>query len=276
MTRATISLFSQAKAAGERIAMITAYDATMAQLVDEAGVDTILVGDSLGMTMLGYDSTVDVTLDDMVHHTKAVVRGSKRALVVADLPFLSYHVSTAETVRNAGRLVQQGGATAVKLEGGRPILDHVRAIVNAQIPVVGHLGLTPQSVNVLGGYKVQGRDAAAARTLLDDALALQDAGVCAIVLECVPAGVARIVTEKLSIPTIGIGAGVGCDGQVLVVQDMLGMFDRLAPRFVKRYAELGTAIKEAVAAYAAQVRDGSFPEDSHSFSTDPQVIESLY
>jgi 3-methyl-2-oxobutanoate hydroxymethyltransferase len=247
----------------------------MASLLDEAGVDCLLVGDSLGMVMLGYENTLRVTMDEMIHHTKAVARGTRKALVIGDMPFLSYHLNVQESVRNAGRFVQEGGAEAVKLEGGRAVVDTVRAIVRAQIPVLGHLGLTPQSVNALGGFKVQGRDVETARTLVEDALLLQEAGVFGIVLECVPDGVARLISEKLEIPTIGIGAGVHCDGQVLVIQDLLGMFRKLRPKFVKRYAESGDMLVTAVKAYIDEVRSGAFPTEAHSFPVDDKILKEL-
>ena len=271
----TITSFKIAKEKGERITMLTAYDYTTACLLEEAGVDSLLVGDSLGMVMLGYDNTLQVTMDDMIHHTKAVARGRRRALLIGDMPFLSYHVSTKEAVRNAGRFVQEGNAQAVKLEGGEDVLDKIRAIIKAQIPVLGHLGLTPQSVNAMGGFKLQGKDIETARRILDDALLLQDAGVFGIVLECVPAGLARIITEKLEIPTIGIGAGVHCDGQVLVIQDLLGMFRQMRPKFVKTYAQGGDATVAAVQQYTQEVRSGGFPGQEHSFAIDEAVLAKL-
>jgi 3-methyl-2-oxobutanoate hydroxymethyltransferase len=214
-------------------------------------------------------------MDEMIHHTKAVARGTRKALVIGDMPFLSYHLSVEESVRNAGRFVQEGGAEAVKLEGGRAVVDKVRAIVRAQIPVLGHLGLTPQSVNALGGFKVQGKDVATARSLVEDALLLQEAGVFGVVLECVPDGVARLISEKLEIPTIGIGAGVDCDGQVLVIQDLLGMFRKLRPKFVKTYAEGGDILVAAVQAYIDEVRSGAFPAKAHSFPVDEKILKAL-
>ena len=246
------------------LVMVTAYDAPWARVVDAAGADIILVGDSLAMVVLGYDDTLQVTVDDMAHHTAAVARSSPRALVVADLPWLSYHLSPAETVANAGVLVR-AGAAAVKLEGGRTRVPMVEALVAAQIPVVGHLGLTPQSVHVMGGFKVQGRKPEAAAALVDDALALVDAGVFAVVIEGVPAEVAARVTESVPVPTIGIGAGPHCDGQVLVLHDVLGFGGRPAPRFVRRYAALEDDAVQAVAAFAADVRAGAFPAESESY-----------
>jgi 3-methyl-2-oxobutanoate hydroxymethyltransferase len=247
------------KARGERIAMLTAYDATMARLLDLAGVDALLVGDSLGMVMLGYDTTLPVTLDDMVHHTRAVARGARRALVVADMPFLSYQVSVGEAVRNAGRLLQEGGAAAVKLEGGRPVLDVVRRLVEVGIPVMGHLGLQPQSVHQVGGYLRRATRPHDADALVEDAIALQDAGAFGLVLESIPAEVARTATASVDIPTIGIGAGPECDGQVLVSHDMLGFFDGKVPSFVKEYAQLGDTVTTATRAYVDDVRTGRYP-----------------
>ncbi len=271
----TIS-FLKAKKDGKKITMLTAYDYTTAKLLDEAGIDSLLVGDSLGMVMLGYESTLQVTVDDIIHHTKAVVRGAKRSMVVADMPFLSYHISIEESVRNAGRLIQEGGASAVKLEGGANIIDMVKAIVRAQIPVMGHLGLTPQSINVLGGYKIQGTNLEQIEKMIEDAELLQQAGVFAIVLECVPAKVATLISERLQIPTIGIGAGAGCDGQVLVSQDMLGMYTDLKPKFVKEYAQMGNAIKDACKQYMSEVEGQEFPSEEHSFHIDHEILTKLY
>jgi 3-methyl-2-oxobutanoate hydroxymethyltransferase len=271
----TIHSLKRAKAEGRRISMLTAYDYTTACLLEEAGVDCILVGDSLGMVMLGYDNTLRVTMDDMIHHTKAVARGTNHGLLIGDMPFLSYHVSTEEAVRNAGRFVQQGGAQAIKLEGGPAIMDKARAIIKAQIPVLGHLGLTPQSVNIFGGFKRQGQEIEAARQMIDDALLLQDAGVFGIVLECVPDGLAKVITEKLEIPTIGIGAGVHCDGQVLVIHDLLGMFRQMRPKFVKTYATGGDTLVTAVKHYIEEVQNGTFPADEHSFAMDQSVLDKL-
>jgi 3-methyl-2-oxobutanoate hydroxymethyltransferase len=244
----------------ERIVMLTAYDATMARIFDNAGIDVLLVGDSLGQVILGLDTTVPVTLDAIIHHTRAVARNSQRALLVADMPFLSYQVTTAQAMRNAARLFQEGGASAVKLEGGREIADAVRKLTRAGLPVMGHLGLTPQHVHRLGGMRQQARNDAAVQELFDDALALEDAGAFALVLEAIPAKVARSLTSKLRIPTIGIGAGSDCDGQVLVSYDLLGLFDSFVPPFVKRYARLGEAIGKAVTEYAEDVRSGAFPK----------------
>lgn len=272
----TTSWFASAKQKKEKITMLTAYDYSTAKLMDQAGIDSILVGDSLGMVMLGYDSTLKVTMEDMIHHTKAVVRGTSEAMVIADLPFLSYHISVEEAVRNAGRLVQEGGAQAVKLEGGREMVSVIEAIIRAQIPVIGHLGLTPQSVNVFGGYKVQGKELEDAKKIIEDALLLQEAGVFAIVLECVPEKLSEIITQELDIPTIGIGAGSVCDGQVLVVQDMLGTFTDFKPKFVKNYGNIGNVTKEAVTAYIDEVKKGEFPEKEHTFSMKEEILNKLY
>ncbi len=258
------------------ITMVTAYDYPSAKLVDEAGVDMILVGDSLGMVVLGYDSTIPVTMEDMLHHTKAVTRGAKRAFVVADLPFLSYHGTVEEAVKNAGRLMQEGLAKAVKMEGGRELAPIITRCVQAGIPVVGHIGLTPQSVHQLGGYKVQGRDLEAAKKLLDEALALQEAGAFAIVLECVPEEVAGMIANKLDIAVIGIGAGATCDGQVLVFHDMVGYASDITPKFVKRYANIGETIREAVEAYNKEVEARSFPGQEHVFHASEETIKELY
>ncbi len=272
----TVTSFQQAKDKGEKISMLTAYDFTTAQLLDDAGVDSILVGDSLGMTMLGYDTTLEVTMDDMIHHTKAVTRGTKTALVIGDMPFLSYHVSVEDTIRNAGRFIKEAGAHAVKLEGGIEMVEKVKALVAAKIPVVGHIGLTPQSVNMFGGFKVQGKSAEAAQAIIDDARALEAAGVFAIVLECVPSPLAKKITEVIGVPTIGIGAGKDCDGQVLVIQDVLGMYKGLTPKFVKRYKETGDDIIEATKTYIEEINNGSFPEEKHTFGMKEDVLEKLY
>lgn len=264
------------KQKGIKITVLTAYDYSTAKLVDEAGVEVILVGDSLGNVLLGYDSTLPVTMDDMLHHTKAVARGTRNALVVADMPFMSYHISVSESVRNAGRFLQEAGANAVKLEGGREVADTVKAIISTGIPVMGHLGLTPQSVNQLGGFRIQGRDEAAARRILDDALALQEAGVFAIVLECIPAALAELVTAKLDIPTIGIGAGKGCDGQVLVFHDLVGLYSDISPKFAKRYATLRDIVIEAITGYRDEVKAGQFPGPEHSFEMDEDELKKLY
>jgi 3-methyl-2-oxobutanoate hydroxymethyltransferase len=257
------------KSRGEKIAMLTAYDATMARLLDQAGVDALLVGDSVGMVVLGYENTVAVTLDDMLHHTRAVTRGASRALVVADMPFLSYQVGVDEAVRNAGRLLQEGGASAVKLEGGRPVLEAVRRMVDVGIPVIGHLGLQPQSVHQVGGYIKQATRAQDAEALVTDALALQDAGAFAVVLESIPEDVAKTATAALDIPTIGIGAGPHCDGQVLVISDMLGLFDRFVPSFVKQYAHLADTVRSATRSYVEDVHEGRYPQSLSKISGVP-------
>lgn len=272
----TVLTFKDAKNKNDKLTMLTAYDYSTASLIDEAGVNSILVGDSLGMVCLGYENTLSVTMEDMIHHSKAVARGAKNALVVTDMPFMSYQTSVYDAVVNAGRLVKEGMAHAVKLEGGKEIIEQIRAIVRASIPVVAHLGLTPQSVNAFGGFKVQGRDEEAAKKLLEDALAIQEAGAFAVVLECVPAKLAELITNKLSIPTIGIGAGAGCDGQVLVYQDMLGMYSNFVPKFVKQYASLGEEMKIAFKKYIEEVQDSSFPEEKHTFKIKDEVIEKLY
>ena len=255
--------------------MVTAYDYTAARIADAAGIPIILVGDSLGMVVLGYDSTIPVTMDDMVRHTRMVSRGSSNALIVADLPFMAYQVDSNEAMRNAGRLMQDGGAHTVKMEGGVAIADTVRRIVDAGVPVMGHIGLTPQSVNALGGYRVQGRTRATARRLLDDAVALQDAGAYSVVLECVPSQLAKVITERLSIPTIGIGAGPDCDGQVQVFHDMLGLFPDFLPKHARRYATLSDDIAGAFRRYAEDVRSGDFPAESESFTMNEAVLTDL-
>lgn len=272
--RVTTATLRDMKAAGDPIVMVTAYDTPSARLAEEAGVDAILVGDSLGMTVLGYDSTLPVTLDDMLRHTAAVARGTSRALVIADMPFLTFQVSPKEAVRNAGRFLAEAGATAVKLEGGVSIAPTVERLVAAGIPVMGHVGLTPQSVNVFGGYKVQGRETDSAIALVQDALALEAAGAFAVVLELVPAELAAMVSEELSIPTIGIGAGGGCDGQVQVFHDLLGL-GTFVPKHAKRYAEVGDAIRSAIGAYAADVRSGAFPAEENLTHLDADVVGEL-
>ncbi len=272
----TTATFTAAKAKGERLSMLTAYDYSTAKLEDEAGINGILVGDSLGNVVLGYEDTVSVTMEDMIHHGAAVARGAKNALVVVDMPFMSYEVSVEEAVRNAGRLMKEGRAGAVKLEGGVRVAEQIRAIVKAGIPVMGHIGLTPQSINVFGGFKVQGKNEQAARALLADAKAVEEAGAFALVIEAVPAALASMITESVSIPTIGIGAGAGCDGQILVYQDMLGMFSDFTPKFVKRYANVGEVMREAFANYAAEVASGAFPTEEHTYKMKGEVLEKLY
>jgi 3-methyl-2-oxobutanoate hydroxymethyltransferase len=265
MPRLPITELKVMKQRGEKIPMLTAYDYPTARLVEGAGVPIILVGDSLGMVVLGYDSTVPVTMEDMIHHTKAVVRGTERAIIVADMPFLSYQISPEDALRNAGRLMKETGCTAVKLEGGQEVAETVRRLTAAGIPVMGHLGLTPQSVNQLGGYRLQGKTPAAAVKLLKDARALQAAGAFAVVLETIPARVAECVTQGLEIPTIGIGAGPFCDGQVQVIHDFLGLFQDFVPRHAKQFAQVGLSIKNAVTSYVADVQSGAFPTAKESF-----------
>lgn len=272
----TVLTFKEAKKNKEKITMLTAYDYSTAKLIDESGINAILVGDSLGMVVLGYEDTLSVTMEDMIHHTAAVARGAKNALVVSDMPFMSYQTSVYDAVYNAGRLMKEGRANVVKLEGGVEIADKIKAIVNASIPVMAHLGLTPQSVNAFGGYKVQGKDDKAAQNLLDAARAVEEAGAFAVVLECVPAKLAEVISKSISIPTIGIGAGAGCDGQVLVYQDMLGMFSDFTPKFVKKYGNIGESMKEAFKGYINEVKSGAFPKKEHSFKIDDEVINKLY
>jgi 3-methyl-2-oxobutanoate hydroxymethyltransferase len=261
--KVTVQTLRRKKQRGEVITMLTAYDYPTALAIDRAGVDAILVGDSLGMVVLGYPNTLPVTMEDMLHHCKAVARGARSALLIGDMPFMSYQVSVEEAVRNAGRFLQEGGMDAVKLEGGRERLEAVSAIVAAGIPVMGHLGLTPQSVHQIGGFRPQGRDALAARRLLDDALLLQEAGCFSLVLESVPARLAAFITKRLEIPTIGIGAGPGCDGQVLVTHDLLGLFDRFTPKFVKKYADLHGEMARAFREYKEEVEERLFPSAEH-------------
>ena len=272
----TVLTFKQAKEKGEKLSMLTSYDYSTAKLVDEAGVNSILVGDSLGNVVLGYEDTISVTMEDMIHHSAAVARGAKNALVVCDMPFMSYQTSVYDAVVNAGRLMKEGRAGAVKLEGGREVCPQIKAIVDAGIPVCAHLGLTPQSINAFGGFKVQGKTEAAARKLLEDAKAVEEAGAFAVVLECVPSKLAELITKELSIPTIGIGAGNVCDGQVLVYQDMLGMFSDFTPKFVKKFADIGTIMREAFAAYDKEVKAGTFPSQEHEYGISEEVIEKLY
>lgn len=273
--KVTIRTLAERKAAGEPITMVTGYDYPTAVALDRAGIDSILVGDSLGMVVLGYETTLPVTMEDMLHHCKAVARGASSSLLIGDMPFMSYQVSVEAAVRNAGRFLQEAGMDAVKLEGGRERVPVVEAIVSAGIPVLGHLGLTPQSVHQFGGWRAQGKTAVAARKLLEDALALQHAGCFGVVLESIPSQLGELVSRRLAIPTIGIGAGVGCDGQVLVVHDLLGMFDRFTPSFVKKYTQLDAAMREAFEAYRADVEGREFPDADHSFEMDPDEWEAL-
>jgi len=272
----TVATFKKAKVEGQKLAMLTAYDYSTASLMDAAGIHGILIGDSLGNVMLGYEDTLSVTMEDMIHHSRAVSRGAKNALVVADMPFMSYQASVYDAVINAGRLLKEGRANAVKLEGGREVVPQIKAIVDAGIPVMAHLGLTPQSINAFGGHKVQGKSGGAAQKILDDARAVAAAGAFAIVLECVPAPLAAKITEAVDVPTIGIGAGAGCDGQILVYQDMLGMFSDFTPKFVKRYADVGSVMQEAFRAYIDEVAGGVFPTEKQSYTIAGEVIEKLY
>ncbi len=271
----TTHTLRQKKARGEPITMLTAYDFPTAQAIDRAGVDAILVGDSLGMVVLGYDSTLPVTMEDMLHHSKAVARGAKLAHLIGDMPFMSYQVDAREAVRNAGRFLQEGGMDAVKLEGGRDMAPTITAIVSAGIPVMGHIGLTPQSVHQLGGYKTQGKSAEAAKRLIEDAYILEEAGCYAIVLEAIPDRVAELISQRLAIPTIGIGAGAGCDGQVLVTHDLLGLFDRFTPKFVRKYASLHAEMSRAFADYIADVQAHQFPAPEHSHVMDDEAFREL-
>lgn len=265
INKITTSVIQKMKTDGEKISMLTAYDYSTAAMMDEAGVDIILIGDSLGMAILGYDSTLPVTMEDMLHHTKPVSRAAKRAMVLGDMPFMSYQISPEEALRNAGRFMKEAGAHGVKLEGGREVAETVMKITSSGIPLMGHLGLTPQSVHQLGGYKVQGKDDKGARRMMEDARILEEAGAFSIVLECVPAPLAGEISRSLTIPTIGIGAGVECDGQVLVVNDMLGMFEKFTPKFVKKYAKLNIEMRAAIEQYIGEVKDEKFPGEEHSF-----------
>ena len=271
----TVTTLQKQKLEGSKISMLTCYDYTTACLMEAAGVDTVLIGDSLGMTMLGYDDTLPVTMEDMIHHTRAVSRGLKNTFLIADMPFLSYQTSIYDAVTNAGRLMKEGHAQAVKLEGGAKVCEQIEAITKADIPVVAHLGLTPQSVNAFGGFKVQGKSESQAKQILEDALAVEKAGAFMVVLECIPEKLATLITQRLSIPTIGIGAGAGCDGQVLVYQDMLGMFEGIKPKFVKQFAQIGKEMNEAFTAYDEAVKAGSYPAKEHSFAIDDDVINSI-
>lgn len=271
----TVLTLKKQKEDRDKIIMVTAYDYTTAKIMDEAGVNTILVGDSLGMTMLGYEDTLSVTMEDMIHHSAAVARGAKNAFIVTDMPFMSYQTSVYDAVVNAGRLMKEGRAHAVKLEGGVEFAPHIEAIVKASIPVVAHIGLTPQSVNAFGGFKVQGKDLEAAKKLIADAKAVEAAGACMVVLECVPAKLAKLVTEALSIPTIGIGAGADCDGQVLVYQDLLALYGSFRPKFVKVFADAGKVMREGITAYIEETKQGIFPAEEHCFKIDDAILEQL-
>jgi 3-methyl-2-oxobutanoate hydroxymethyltransferase len=273
--RVTISQIKAMKQKGDKISMLTAYDYTTAKIVDEAGLPLILVGDSLGMVVLGYDSTLPVTLEVMLHHTKAVVRGAKNALVVGDMPFMTYQASIEDAMHNAGRFMQEAGCQAVKLEGGVTMAETVKKLTDAGIPVMGHIGLTPQSINQLGGHKIQGKTPEAARRLLDDATALDKAGAFAVVLETVPAPLAALISKKISIPTIGIGAGAGCDGQVQVINDILGSYTDFVPKHAKQYAKIAEIMAGAIAQYHSEVKSGQFPTEAQSFPLDPGVLAGL-
>ncbi len=272
----SVATFQKMKDEGTKISMLTAYDYSTAKLEDEAGVNSILVGDSLGMVMLGYEDTLSVTMEDLIHHTAAVARGAKNALVIADMPFMSYEPSVELAVKNAGRLMKEGRANAVKLEGGVRVAEQIKAITTAGIPVCAHIGLTPQSVNAFGGFKVQGKTEEGAQQMIDDALAIQEAGAFAVVLECVPAKLAALISEKLTIPTIGIGAGAGCDGQVLVYQDMLALFSDFKPKFVKHFGNIGPQMTAAFKAYDEEVKAGTFPAEEHTFKIDEETLNKLY
>ncbi|MDP0505963.1 MAG: 3-methyl-2-oxobutanoate hydroxymethyltransferase [Fusobacterium sp. JB019] len=272
----TVSTFGKAKMEGRKLSMITSYDYSTTKLIDDTEINGILVGDSLGMVCLGYENTLSVTMEDMIHHTKAVARGAKNTLVVADMPFMSYQACVEDAVKNAGRLIKEGGAQVVKLEGGATVCKQIRAIVNASIPVMAHIGLTPQSVNAFGGFKVQGKTEETARKLIEDAKKVEEAGAFAVVLECVPAKLAELITKNVNIPTIGIGCGTGCDGQILVYQDMLGMFSDFKPKFVKHYANVGEMMRTAFSNYAKEVQEGVFPAKEHTFKINEDVISKLY
>ena len=271
----TVTTLQEQKKNNDKITMLTAYDYSTAKLIDAAGIKTILVGDSLGMVMLGYEDTLSVTMEDMIHHSAAVARGAKNAFIVTDMPFMSYQTSVYDAVVNAGRLMKEGRANAVKLEGGLAVCPQIKAIVDSSIPVVAHLGLTPQSVNAFGGFKVQGKDMEAAKRIVEEAKAVEAAGACMVVLECVPAKLATYITEQLSIPTIGIGAGNGCDGQVLVYQDMLAMYSDMAPKFVKHFGQIGTAMTEAFKGYIAETKAQTFPAEEHTFKISDEIIKEL-
>lgn len=274
--KTTVATLKKKKLAGEKVTMLTAYDYSTAKLMDNAGIEMLLVGDSLGNVILGYENTLSVTMEDMIHHTSAVARGAENAMVVADMPFMSYQTSVYDAVVNAGRLIKEGHAHAVKLEGGKSVCPQIRAITEASIPVVAHIGLTPQSVNAFGGFKVQGKDAENAERLIEEAKAVQEAGAFAVVMECVPAKLAEYITSQISITTIGIGAGAGCDGQVLVYQDMLGMFPDYKPKFVKKFADVGSIMTQAFSDYIKEVKDGTFPAEEHTFGISDDVMKKLY
>lgn len=271
----TVETFKEQKKTGDKITMLTAYDYSTAKLIDESGVEGILVGDSLGMVMLGYEDTLPVTMEDMISHAAAVSRGAKNALIVGDMPFMSYQVSLEEALYNAGRFIKEGRCQAVKLEGGKKVCDRIKVMTDASIPVMGHIGLTPQSINAFGGFKVQGKTVESAKKLIEDAKEIERAGAFALVLECVPEKLADLITESVAIPTIGIGSGAGCDGQILVYQDMLGLYSDITPKFVKRFAEVGAVMQEAFKAYIAECKSGAFPAKEHSFEISDEVIKEL-
>lgn len=273
--RVSVNQIREMKLKGEKISMLTAYDYSTAKIVDEAGIPMILVGDSLGMVMLGYETTLPVTMEVMLHHTKAVVRGTQNALIVGDMPFMSYQASTEDCIRNAGRFIQEAGCQAIKLEGGVTVADKVRKVVDCGIPVMGHIGLTPQSINAFGGFKVQGKTPDAAKKVLNDALALEQAGVFAILLEVVPTPLAVLITEKVSVPTIGIGAGIGCDGQIQIINDILGSYTDFVPKHTKQYLKLADIIGNALKEYDKEVREGTFPTEKQSFTMDESLLEEL-
>jgi 3-methyl-2-oxobutanoate hydroxymethyltransferase len=275
MKKITILDLQQKKQAGEPITMLTAYDYPTGLLVEQAGIDIILVGDSLAMVVLGHENTVSVTMDEMLHHCRAVARGAMNPLLVGDMPFMSYQVDVKEAIRNAGRFLKEGNMDVIKLEGGADMAPTVGAIVNAGIPVMGHIGLTPQTISKLGGYRVQGKDVTTARALIDDALALEQAGAFSLILEAIPSPVAQIISDRVSIPTIGIGAGPHCDGQVLVIHDLIGLFDRFLPKFVKQYANIFPTIVEALNQYRQDVIDGAFPAPEHSYAMSDEALEAL-
>jgi 3-methyl-2-oxobutanoate hydroxymethyltransferase len=275
MSKTTVLTLKKQKEEGNKITMLTCYDYTMAKLMDEAGIETLLIGDSLGMTILGYEDTLSVTMEDIIHHTAAVARGAKNALVIADMPFMSYQVSVEQAVENAGRLMKEGRANMVKLEGGASVCPQIEAIVKASIPVCAHIGLTPQSVNAFGGFKVQGKSEQAARQIIQDAIDIEKAGASMVVLEGIPTELARIITETLTIPTIGIGAGDGCDGQVLVYQDMLGLYGDIKPKFVKNFVDGAAFMKDAFNAYSNEVKNGTFPAPEHGYKIAPEIIDTL-
>lgn len=275
MKKITTADFAAMKESGDKISMVTAYDYSTAKLIDNSGINSILVGDSLGMVMLGYEDTLSVTMEDMIHHCSAVARGAKNALVICDMPFMSYQTSVYDAVKNAGRIMKEARAGAVKLEGGVEFAEHINAIVNASIPVCAHIGMTPQSVNAFGGFKVQGKTLEAAKKLVSDALAVEAAGAFAVVLECVPAALAEYISKALTIPTIGIGAGAGCDGQVLVYQDMLGMYSDFTPKFVRKFADIGVEMTKAFSEYNKAVKSGEFPAKEHCFKIDSSVMDEL-